>query len=149
MIEFCVQSSINPEALRVKPLLEQGRRWERRKPVLLLIREKYPVVKKRSRKLEMVSNLHLQKIALKVRRDGSQASIFVRTFRSFTTSWTNARPFNGHGFHRIPAPPPTKQSQQLPLPASDRHHLPHRTTHSGTSVKGLLPERGLDLFDLR
>ncbi len=84
MIEFCVQGSINPEALWVKPLLEQGRRWERCKPVLLLIREKYPVVKKRSRKLEMVSNLQLQKIALKVRRDGSQASIFVRTFRSFT-----------------------------------------------------------------
>ncbi len=86
MIEFCVQGSINPEALWVKPLLEQGRRWERCKPVLLLIREKYPVVKKRSRKLEMVSNLQLQKIALKVRRDGSQASIFVRTFRSFTIS---------------------------------------------------------------
>ena len=32
----------------------------------------------------MVSNLHLQKIALKVRRDGPQPSIFVRSFSAIT-----------------------------------------------------------------
>src|SRR5260221_13170390 len=47
--------------------------------------EKCPVVMKRSRTLEIVSNLHLQKIALKVRRDGPQPSIFVRSFSAITT----------------------------------------------------------------
>ena len=47
--------------------------------------EKCPVVVKRSRTLEMVSNLHLQKIALKVRRDGPQPRILGRTFSLFTT----------------------------------------------------------------
>jgi hypothetical protein len=41
--------------------------------------EKYPVVMKRSRTLKIVPNLHPQKIALKVRRDGPQPSIFVRS----------------------------------------------------------------------
>jgi hypothetical protein len=34
--------------------------------------------------LEIVSNLHPQKIALKVRRDGLQPSIFVRSFSAIT-----------------------------------------------------------------
>jgi hypothetical protein len=46
--------------------------------------EKCPVVVKRSWTLEIVSNLHLQKIALKVRRDGPQPSIFVRSFSAIT-----------------------------------------------------------------
>src|SRR6266487_4545967 len=41
---------------------------------------------KRSRTLEMVSNLQGKFFALKVRRDGPQPSIFVRSFRSFTNS---------------------------------------------------------------
>ena len=49
--------------------------------------EKCPVVMKRSQILEIVSNLHLQKIALKVRRDGPQPSIFVRSFSQITTSF--------------------------------------------------------------
>src|SRR5712691_1467791 len=47
--------------------------------------EKCPVVMKRSRTLEMVSNLQRNTFDLKVRHRGSQSSIFVRTFRSFTT----------------------------------------------------------------
>lgn len=35
----------------------------------------------------MSSNLHLKKIELKVRRCGSQPSICVRTFTSFTNSF--------------------------------------------------------------
>ena len=46
---------------------------------------------KRSRALEMMSNLQRKKFALKVRRDGPQSSIFVRSFRSFTTPiWAQA-----------------------------------------------------------
>src|SRR5881296_1236490 len=41
---------------------------------------------KRSRTLEMVSNIQRKKFALNVRRDGPQPSIFVRSFRSFTNS---------------------------------------------------------------
>src|SRR3989442_15634175 len=40
---------------------------------------------KRSRTLEMVSNIQRKKFALNVRRDGPQPSILVRSFRSFTT----------------------------------------------------------------
>src|SRR5436305_3287719 len=47
--------------------------------------EKCPVVMKRSRTLEMVSNLQRNIFDLKVRHRGSQSSIFVRTLRSFTT----------------------------------------------------------------
>ena len=37
-----------------------------------------------SQNVEIVSNFQRKKIALKVRRDGPQPSIFVRSFRSFT-----------------------------------------------------------------
>src|SRR5258708_27914702 len=47
--------------------------------------EKCPVVMKRSRTMEIVSNLHPQKIALKVRRDGPQPTIFVRSFSAITS----------------------------------------------------------------
>ena len=40
---------------------------------------------KRSRTLKMVSNIQRKKIALNVRRDGPQSSIFVRTFSAITT----------------------------------------------------------------
>ena len=46
--------------------------------------EKCPVVMKRSRTLEMVSNLQRNTFDLKVRHRDSQSSIFVRTLRSFT-----------------------------------------------------------------
>src|SRR5438874_6062709 len=46
--------------------------------------EKCPVVMKRSRTLEMVSNLQRNIFDLKVRHRGSQSSHFVRTLRSFT-----------------------------------------------------------------
>jgi hypothetical protein len=52
-------------------------------------------------------------------------------------------------YYRIPTPPPTKQSQEVTLPPSDRHHLPQGTFHLGTSMKGLLPQRCLDLFEIR
>src|SRR6266496_3990724 len=45
---------------------------------------------KRSRTLEMVSNLQGKFFALKVRRDGPQPSIFVRSFRSFTNNIKHA-----------------------------------------------------------
>jgi len=64
--------------------------------------EKCPVIRKRGRQVEVVSNLHPNFFALKVRRDVPQPSIFVRSFRSFTNAFllhkqpgiTNApRPF--------------------------------------------------------
>ena len=46
--------------------------------------EKMSCCMKRSRTLEMVSNLQRKKFALNVRRDGPHPSICVRSFRSFT-----------------------------------------------------------------
>ena len=90
MIELCAQGSINPEATRVEPLLEQDLRCERWKSVLRLFFWKMSCCMKRSRTLEMVSNIQRKKFALNVRRDGPQPSILVRSFRSFTNcsiSW--------------------------------------------------------------
>jgi hypothetical protein len=60
---LCVQGSIKPEAARVEPLPEQGFDVGDENLCHLFSPEKCPVVVKRSRTLEMVSNLHLQKIA--------------------------------------------------------------------------------------
>ncbi len=54
------------------------------KCVLHLLHCEIPVVMKRSRTLEMVSNLHRKILALNVRRDGPQPSIFVRSFNAIT-----------------------------------------------------------------
>ena len=63
--------------------------------------------------------------------------------------WAKHWPFNGHGFHRIPASPPSQQDQQLPTPSSRRHHLRHSLAHPGTRMICLLEEGGLDLFKIR
>ena len=51
---------------------------------------------KRSRTLEIVSNLHPQKIGLKVRRKGPQPSIFVRSFSPITSLPSDNRWLSAH-----------------------------------------------------
>src|SRR5450755_2317160 len=72
-----------------------------------------------------------------------------RVFEVACTSWAQPRSFNGHSFHRLPVPSPSKQDQELPLVASHRHHLCHAPAHSRTEMTRLLPQRGLDLFKIR
>jgi hypothetical protein len=47
--------------------------------------EKCPVIRKRGRQVEVVSNLHPNFFGLKVRHDGPQPSVFVRSFSPITT----------------------------------------------------------------
>jgi hypothetical protein len=58
---------------------------------------------KMSQNVEIVSNLQLNFFGLKVRHRGSQSSIFVRTFRSFTSRLSDCEPAeakNEGGIHR-------------------------------------------------
>jgi len=52
-----------------------------------------------SQNVEIVSNFQRKKFALKVRRDGPQPSIFVRSFRSFTSGVAEAAQ---HTWHQEP-----------------------------------------------
>jgi hypothetical protein len=78
----------------------------------------------------------------------------ARLFEVARASWAKPRPFNGHGFHRIPAP--SKLYQQLPLAASGCHHpamLPTSSVYTDdTLVKsvriGLEIDKGLCQFGL-
>src|SRR5579859_5230166 len=90
---------------------------------------------------------HYEHEALKV--NNQALFIRVRLFEVACASWALPRPFNGHSLHGIPALPPTKQSQELSLPPSDRHHLCHSPPHPCTRMVRLLPQRGLDLFKIR
>ena len=47
--------------------------------------EKYSVIRKRGRQVEVVSKFHPNFLGLNVRRDGPQPSIFVRSFSQITT----------------------------------------------------------------
>jgi hypothetical protein len=77
MIEFCGQASIKSEAARVDPLLERESQRNGWKLVLPFLHEKYPVVMKSSRVLEIASNIHLKKIAPNVRHTGCPRSFSV------------------------------------------------------------------------
>src|SRR6266516_3281733 len=63
-------------------------------------------------------------------------------------SWAMHGARNRHSFHRIPALPPTKQSQELSLSSSDCHDLRHSPAHPCTGMRGLLEDGGLDLFKI-
>jgi hypothetical protein len=77
ILEFLAQCSIHPEAARVKSLLERERQSNRWKPVLPFVHEKYSVVMKSGRVLEIASNIHLKFFGLNVRRTGCPCSFSV------------------------------------------------------------------------
>lgn len=56
------------------------------------------------------------------------------------------RPSNRHLFDSRPAPPAMTERKILPLPPADRHDLAKSAAYLGTAVKGLQPQRRLNLF---
>ena len=102
-----------------------------------------PAKEARKALIELVLPTHLTETGLTEATDRAQLSGALDVAGA---GWAKPRPFNGHSFHRIPAPPPSKLDQQLPLASSHCHHLRHSPAHPRARMIRLLEDGRLDLF---
>jgi len=80
--------------------------------------------------------------------EGIPGQVFLRSFLfCYERSWQPT--YSILTLSGVPAPPTTYQCQELPLPPPDSNHLAHWATHTGSPEKGLIPQRCLDLANIR